>query len=199
MFHPHLPSYSSPTCSSAKTQIHYCVTYFRIFSPVTSLTHIFLFIGSTLIDALRPEPKLNTSTVTITSDLHEDKNSSASSGNVTQVTVVTTHPPVLLPPVDNSTPLKPQSGTSAVSPTVTVTSGGDKGSEVIIVANETNKTQINESSTDDDHFQLLDSLEYVSQSQDQPISIIQGKKLDESEVLIVSSSFINVGDRDGYV
>jgi len=148
---------------------------------------------------VHPEPKLNKSTVTITSDLHEDKNSSASSGNVTQVTVVTTHPPVLLPPLDSSTPLKPHSGTSAVSPTVTVTSGGDKGSEVIIVANETNKTQINESSTDDDHFQLLGSLEYVSQSQDQPISIIQGKKLDESEVLIVSPSFISMGDRDGYV
>jgi STE20-like kinase len=80
-----------------------------------------------------------------------------------------------------------------------VTSGGDKGSEVIIVANETNKTQINESSTDDDQYQLLDSLEYVSQSQDQPISIIKGKKLDESEVLIVSPSFVNVGDGDGYV
>ena len=173
--------------------------YFRIFSSVTSVTHIFLFIGSTLIDAVHPEPKLNKSTVTITSDLHEDKKSSASSGNVTQVTVVTTHPPVLLPPMDSSTPLKPHSGTSAVSPTVTVTSGGDKGSEVIIVANETNKTQINESSTDDDQYQLLDSLEYVSQSQDQPISIITGKKLDESEVLIVSPSFINVGDRDGYV
>lgn len=171
----------------------------RIFSLVTLVTRIFLFIGSTLIDAVHSEPKLNKSTVTITSDLHEDINSSASSGNVTQVTVVTTHPPVLLPPVDGCTPLKPHSGTSAGSPTVTVTSGGDKGSEVIIVANETNKTQINESSTDDDQYQLLDSLEYVSQSQDQPVSIVKGKKLDESEVLIVSPSFINLGDGDRYV
>jgi STE20-like kinase len=174
------------------------VIYFRIFSPVTSVTHIFLFIGSTLIDAVHLEPKLNKSTVTITSDLHEDMNSSTSCGNVTQVTVVTTHPPVLLPPVDSSTPVKPHSGTSAVSPAVTVTAGGDN-SEVIIVANETNKTQINESSTDDDQYNLLDSLEYVSQPQDRPISIIKGKKLDESEVLIVSPSFVNVGDGDGYV
>lgn len=143
------------------------------------------------MDAASPEPKLNKSTVTITTDLHEDTNSSSSS--VTQVTVVTTHPPVLLPPMD-----KPPSGTSVASPTVTVTSAVDKGSEVIIVANETNKTQINES-TDDDPYQLLDSLEYSSQPQDRPISIIKGKKLDESEVLIVSPSFVSVDDGDGYV
>jgi STE20-like kinase len=93
---------------------------------------------------------------------------------------------------------KPPSGTSVASPTVTVTSAVDKGSEVIIVANETNKTQINES-TDDDPYQLLDSLEYSSQPQDRPISIIKGKKLDESEVLIVSPSFVSVDDGDGYV
>jgi STE20-like kinase len=151
------------------------------------------------MDAAHPEPKLNKSTVTITTDLHEDMNLSSSSGNVTQVTVVTTHPPVLLPPLDGSAPLKPPSGTSTASPTVTVTSAADKGSEVIIVANETNKTQINESSTDDDPYQLLDSLEYSSQSQDRPISIIKGKKLDESEVLIVSPSFVNVDDGDGCV
>jgi STE20-like kinase len=82
---------------------------------------------------------------------------------------------------------------------VTVTSAADKGSEVIIVANETNKTQINESSTDDDPYQLLDSLEYSSQSQDRPISIVKGKKLDESEVLIVSPSFVSMDDGDRYV
>jgi hypothetical protein len=82
---------------------------------------------------------------------------------------------------------------------VTVTSAGDKGSEVIIVANETNKTQINESSTDDDQYQLLDSLEYSAETQDRPINIVKGKKLDESEVLIVSPSFINIDDGDGYV
>jgi STE20-like kinase len=79
-----------------------------------------------------------------------------------------------------------------------VTSAGDKGSEVVIVANEMNKTQINESSTDDE-YQLLDSLEYSSETQDRPINIVKGKKLDESEVLIVSPSFVNIDDGDGYV
>lgn len=156
-------------------------------------------VGSPLIDSSFLEPKLNKSTVTITTDLREDMNSSALSGNVTQVTVVTTHPPVLLPPVDSSIPLKPHSETSTTSPTVTVTSAGDKGSEVVIVANETNKTQINESSTDDDQYQSLDSLECSSESQDRPINIVKGKKLDESEVLIVSPSFVNIDDGDGYV
>ncbi|XP_069677773.1 serine/threonine-protein kinase 10 isoform X2 [Periplaneta americana] len=157
-----------------------------------------VFSGSASVDPTHPEPKINKSTVTITTDLREDMNSSASSGNVTQVTVVTTHPPVLLPPMDSSTPLKPPSGTSVgtsgVTPTVTVTSSGDKGSEVVIVANETNKTQINESSTDDDAYHLLDSLECNSQTPDRPISIVKGKKLDESEVLIVSPSFISMDE-----
>lgn len=156
-------------------------------------------VGSPLTDSAFVEPKLNKSTVTITTDLREDMNSSALSGNVTQVTVVTTHPPVLLPPVDSSISLKPHSETSTTSPTVTVTSAGDKGSEVVIVANETNKTQINESSTDDDQYQSLDSLEYSSETQDRPINIVKGKKLDESEVLIVSPSFVNIDDGDGYV
>lgn len=156
-------------------------------------------VGSPLIDSAFLEPKLNKSTVTITTDLREDMNSSALSGNVTQVTVVTTHPPVLLPPVDSSIPLKPHSETSTTPPTVTVTSTGDKGSEVVIVANETNKTQINESSTDDDQYQSLDSLECSSETQDRPINIVKGKKLDESEVLIVSPSFVNIDDGDGYV
>ncbi|PNF33494.1 hypothetical protein B7P43_G00558 [Cryptotermes secundus] len=154
-------------------------------------------VGSPLTDSAFVEPKLNKSTVTITTDLREDMNSSALSGNVTQVTVVTTHPPVLLPPVDSSISLKPHSETSTTSPTVTVTSAGDKGSEVVIVANETNKTQINESSTDDDQYQSLDSLEYSSETQDRPINIVKGKKLDESEVLIVSPSFVDMDDGDG--
>ncbi|XP_067015869.2 serine/threonine-protein kinase 10 [Anabrus simplex] len=140
-----------------------------------------------LVEPTPPEPKLNKSMITITSDLREDL--SISSGNVTQVTVVTTHPPVLLPPVDSSTPVKPPHGPS---------------DEVVIVANETNKTQINESSTDDDSYQLLDSLEYgIHQPlQDRPISIvsdksnIKGQKLDESEVLIVNSSFVGVDEGD---
>ncbi|XP_015597682.1 serine/threonine-protein kinase 10 isoform X2 [Cephus cinctus] len=114
--------------------------------------------------------RLNTSTVRITSDSPDPSNSLAS--NVSQVTVVTTHPPVLIDAASTPPPRRP-------SPT----------SEVVIVANETNKTQVNESSTDDDGFPSLDSLEYVPQEQaiviaDTPKRI--GKKLDESEVVIVS-------------
>lgn len=102
--------------------------------------------------------------------------SNSLASNVSQVTVVTTHPPVLVDAT--STPPAPRR-----SPT----------SEVVIVANEMNKTQVNESSTDDDNFPSLDSLEYTTQ--EQPIIITEasknasikiGKKLDESEVVIVS-------------
>ncbi|KAG7200500.1 hypothetical protein KM043_001064 [Ampulex compressa] len=113
----------------------------------------------------------NTSTVRITADSPDLSNSLAS--NISQVTVVTTHPPVLVDAVSPTPfPCRP-------SPT----------SEVVIVANEMNKTQVNESSTDDDGFPSLDSLEYTPQ--EQPIiltdaSKLVGKKLDESEVVIVS-------------
>lgn len=87
--------------------------------------------------------------------------------------MVTTHPPVLVDAVS------PMPLSCRPSPT----------SEVVIVANELNKTQVNESSTDDDGFPSLDSLEYTPQ--EQPIVLTDvskrvGKKLDESEVLIVS-------------
>ncbi|XP_076229093.1 sterile20-like kinase isoform X2 [Nomia melanderi] len=113
----------------------------------------------------------NTSTVRITAESPDLSNSLAS--NISQVTVVTTHPPVLVDAV-SPTPLS-----CRPSPT----------SEVVIVANELNKTQVNESSTDDDGFPSLDSLEYTPQ--EQPIVLTDvskrvGKKLDESEVLIVS-------------
>ena len=106
----------------------------------------------------------------ITSDSPDPSNSLAS--NISQVTVVTTHPPVLLD-ASSTPPPRRQSPTS----------------EVVIVSNETNKTQVNESSTDDDGFTSLDSLEYTPN--DQPIVITDtpkriGKKLDESEVVIVS-------------
>ncbi|XP_076651424.1 sterile20-like kinase isoform X2 [Halictus rubicundus] len=117
------------------------------------------------------ETRPNTSTVRITADSPDLSNSLAS--NISQVTVVTTHPPVLVDAV-SPTPLP-----CRPSPT----------SEVVIVANELNKTQVNESSTDDDGFPSLDSLEYTPQ--EQPIVLTDaskrvGKKLDESEVLIVS-------------
>ncbi|XP_016772289.2 serine/threonine-protein kinase 10-A isoform X1 [Apis mellifera] len=118
------------------------------------------------------EIRPNTSTVRITSDSPDLSNSLAS--NVSQVTVVTTHPPVLV---------------DAVSLAATLSCRQPPTSEVIIVANELNKTQVNESSTDDDGFPSLDSLEYMPQ--EQPIILTDvskriGKKLDESEVLIVS-------------
>lgn len=119
---------------------------------------------------LDQEMRLNTSTVRITTETPDPSNSLAS--NVSQVTVVTTHPPVL---VDATSTPPPRHS----SPT----------SEVVIVANETNKTQVNESSTDDDGFPSLDSLEYTPQEQSIVITDASkkiGKKLDESEVIIVS-------------
>lgn len=60
---------------------------------------------------------------------------------------------------------------------------------MVIVANETNKTRVNESS-DDECYPSLDSLEYPppNEFRDKPL-----KKLDESEVLIVDSSYADSG------
>ncbi|XP_011882386.1 PREDICTED: serine/threonine-protein kinase 10-A isoform X2 [Vollenhovia emeryi] len=122
------------------------------------------------------EVRLNTSTVHITADSPDMSNSLAS--NISQVTVVTTHPPVLVDaPSTTSTTTTPLP--RRTSPT----------SEVVIVANEMNKTQVNDNSIDDDAFTSLDSLEYTPQ--EQPIVLTDvskriGKKLDESEVVIVS-------------
>ncbi|KAK9708620.1 Polo kinase kinase [Popillia japonica] len=115
--------------------------------------------------------KLNTSTIII-SDNSDPSNSLAS--NISQVTVVTTHPPVIVDNFQSS----PISSTSSNS-----------GNEVVIVANETNKTRVNESS-DDECYPSLDSLEYPppNEFRDKPL-----KKLDESEVLIVDSSYVDSG------
>ncbi|XP_029669099.1 serine/threonine-protein kinase 10 isoform X1 [Formica exsecta] len=130
------------------------------------------------------EVRLNTSTVRITADSPDMSNSLAS--NISQVTVVTTHPPVL---VD-----APSTTTTTTSTTTTTTTPLPRRtsptSEVVIVANEMNKTQVNDNSNvDDDAFPSLDSLEYTPQ--EQPIVLTDvskriGKKLDESEVIIVS-------------
>jgi STE20-like kinase len=80
-----------------------------------------------------------------------DTSNSLAANNVNQVTVVTTHPPVIM----------------------------DNSSEVVIVSNETNKSQqVQESSTDED-YQSYDSLESSPKFKSL-------KKLDESEVLIVN-------------
>lgn len=90
------------------------------------------------------------------------------------MTVVTTHPPIL---IDNPFPRH-------------------DSSEVVIVANETNKTQINDpTSTDDECFPSLDSLECPPPKEFMdPVIRVKGQKLDESEVLIVNSSIVSAGD-----
>lgn len=124
--------------------------------------------------------KPNTSMVTVNSNTPDPSNSLAS--NVSQVTVVTSHPPVI---IDNSVPY-------ALPP--------ETPNEVVIVSNELNKTHVNESSTDDD-YPSLDSLESTPKKAAGGTIVIpdrsEGKKsnktarkLDESEVLIVSSSFV---------
>ncbi|XP_035898595.1 uncharacterized protein LOC118506060 isoform X1 [Anopheles stephensi] len=152
--------------------------------------------------------------------LSDPSNSLAS--NVAQVTVVTSHPPVI---IDNSVPLPAPAAASAAGAAAAAAAAVSSGTsssasstksfgssqqrrsrvisppgtgahdEVIIVSNELNKTHVNESSTDDD-FQSLDSLENVSPrhhpirtpSQSAAGGRAIARKLDESEVLIVSSS-----------
>ncbi|XP_055855631.1 serine/threonine-protein kinase 10 isoform X3 [Episyrphus balteatus] len=140
----------------------------------------------------------NTSLITINSGSGEEDNKSilpnSLASNVSQITVVTsTHPPVIIdnPQQRVDTPTKSNSSSS---------------SEVIIVSNELNKTHVNESSTDDD-YPSLDSLEHSPRKQSSMIVINEdeamgnapksaavptnARKLDESEVLIVSPSFVD--------
>lgn len=91
---------------------------------------------------------------------------------------MTTHPPVIM---DNMHSVS----RSSTSPTNT--------GEVVIVANETNKTHVNESS-DDDCYPSLDSLEYPPPNEFRDKPLMQVQKLDESEVLIVNSSNYVIND-----
>ncbi|XP_062559992.1 serine/threonine-protein kinase 10 isoform X3 [Armigeres subalbatus] len=152
----------------------------------------------------------NTSTITINNDTVLADTSNSLASNVSQITVVTSHPPVI---IDNS--VIPSGSSSSASSTKSfgssqrrsrvitpkISGGGD---EVVIVSNELNKTHVNESSTDDD-FQSLDSLENLSpkyrKQQSQPQLQRSGsgqiaRKLDESEVLIVSPVFIGEDQQD---
>lgn len=92
---------------------------------------------------------------------------------------MTTHPPVL---IDNTS----RSSSSPIS-------------EVVIVANETNKTHIE--SSDDECYPSLDSLEYPPPTEFRdkfpPKPPPKTKKLDESEVLIVDSSSSYLIDDSG--
>lgn len=126
--------------------------------------------------------KLNTSTITI-NQLHDKSNSLAS--NINQVTVVTSHPPVI---IDNTqaTPDKKK-----LSKSVSCDTNTSLGSnEVVIVSNETNKSQHVHDSDDD--YQSYDSLESSPKYKNNNLSTIvdsnksKPRKLDESEVLIVS-------------
>lgn len=126
--------------------------------------------------------KLNTSMITI-NQLPDQSNSLAS--NVNQVTVVTSHPPVI---IDNSQP----NGNKRLSKSLSCdTNTSSASNEVVIVSNETNKSQhVHESSTDDD-YQSYDSLESSPKyNNKKPVPVSASKnrprKLDESEVLIVS-------------
>ncbi|KAJ8952708.1 hypothetical protein NQ318_021026 [Aromia moschata] len=114
----------------------------------------------------------NTSTITINSNLPDTSNSLAS--NISQVTVVTTHPPVI---IDNS----------HCVPRTSSTSPSNSANEVIIISNETNKTHLE--SSDEEFCPSLDSLEYPppNEFRDKPLN---AKKLDESEVMITDSSYV---------
>ncbi|XP_074033281.1 uncharacterized protein isoform X2 [Leptinotarsa decemlineata] len=121
-----------------------------------------------VMPSAQSEKNKNTSMITINSNMPDTSNSLASN-----VTVVTTHPPVI---IDNSIPTR----TSSSSPS-------NSANEVVIVANENNKTHIE--SSDEEFCPSLDSLEYPppSEFRDKPFN---AKKLDESEVMITDSSYV---------
>lgn len=125
--------------------------------------------------------KLNKSTITI-----NDPSNSLASNASNHVTVVTSHPPVI---IDNSQPSTKQKRLSKSLSSEMNTSSSKN--EVVIVANEMNKTHhVQESSTDDD-YQSYDSLESSPKYNNNIVnnnnnSKQKARKLDESEVLIVS-------------
>lgn len=130
--------------------------------------------------------KLNTSTITI--NQIPDTSNSLASNNMNQVTVVTSHPPVI---IDNSQTVKATSNNKRLSKSLSC-DNSLMSNEVIIVSNELNKSQhIHESSTDDD-YQSYDSLENSPKYNHNNSSVVisaskaRPRKLDESEVLIVS-------------
>lgn len=133
--------------------------------------------------------KLNTSTITI--NQLPDQSNSLASNNVNQVTVVTSHPPVI---IDNNQATRTPTGNKRLSKSLSCdTNTSSMSNEVVIVSNETNKSQhVHESSTDDD-YQSYDSLESspkYNNNNNKAVIMSSGKsrprKLDESEVMIVS-------------
>jgi STE20-like kinase len=139
--------------------------------------------------------KLNTSTITI-NQLHDQSNSLASN-NGTQVTIVTSHPPVIIDNSPTSTANKNKRLSKSLSYDTANTNTSSMSNEVIIVSNDTNKTKhVQEPSTDDD-YQSYDSLEnspkYNNNNNNNAVIVnskARPRKLDESEVLIVSPDSI---------
>lgn len=133
--------------------------------------------------------KLNTSTIAV-NQLPDQSNSLAS--NINQVTVVTSHPPII---IDNTPAARTPTDSKRLSKSLSCdTNTSSMSNEVVIVSNETNKSQhVHESSTDDD-YQSYDSLESSPKYNNSSIVVSSNKtrprKLDESEVLIVSPAGI---------
>lgn len=138
------------------------------------------------------DDKSISSSTTITINQLQDSSNSLANSNGNQVTIVTSHPPVI---IDNSPSV--ESGNKRLSKSLSYDNKlttSASSSEVIIVSNETNKTKhVHESSTDDD-YQSFDSLESSPKFNNNVNVVNSGsgvkatrpRKLDESEVLIVS-------------
>lgn len=122
---------------------------------------------------------LNTSTITINSDHSSSEtppsSNSLASGNVNQVTVITSHPPVI---VDNSILPEPPPGF---------------GNDIIIVSTNNDQSSSNKDTDDDQDSTSRNSSpsKYIGGKIILPESTPKGRKLDESEVLIVSPGFVD--------
>lgn len=128
--------------------------------PNTPVGSIPTPLTSANINIKNPSPDLSTSRVRILTDDHgpsedadndDDTDAGLLSRTAGQVTVVTTHPPVLHPPRIASPP------------------------QVVILANATNKTRYDGPEVEPDSLEVAGLL---------------GQRLDESEVIVLGSSFI---------
>lgn len=123
--------------------------------------------------ATTPDKVLNTSTITVntTHTTNDPSCNSLASGNGTQVTVITNHPPVI---VDNTILPEPPPGF---------------GNDVVIVS--TNADTSKDISEDDFETSRNSSPSVYSGSKIILPDTPKGRKLDESEVIIVNSGFID--------
>lgn len=122
---------------------------------------------------------LNTSTITINSDHSSSEttppsSNSLASANVNQVTVITSHPPVI---VDNSILPEPPPGF---------------GNDIVIVSTNNDQSSNKDTDEDPDNTSRNSSpSKYIGGKIILPESTPKGRKLDESEVLIVSPGFVD--------